>query len=193
MKKLAAIVLAFLTAACGGVADINSSPRNSAYNGVPLAEARSSVQAGLGSISYRAVEYLINSGSNRLDKKGTILVTSWVNVDHLEKSSTFGRLRGDQTANRLVQLGYVVKELRLGNSLVIRKETGELILSRDTRKISQIHSAQAIIAGTYAVGGRYVYINMRLISPQNERIISAVDFVTPLNNDVKRLLAIDSR
>ena len=163
--------------------------RPSAHNGIPLPEAGSSVKRGIEPIAYRAVDQILNTGMKRLDKEGTIIVTSLVNVDDLKRSSTFGRLVGDQTSNRLVQLGYVVKELRLGNSLVVRKGTGELILSRDVKKISHRHSAQAILAGTYAVGANFVYVNMRLISVANDQIISAVDLVTPLDADAKMLLA----
>ena len=184
MKIVAIILIALSLMAC----ERGERPP-SAYNGTQLPETRSLIQKGLGSLAYRAVEHLLNFGSKRFDKKGTILVTSLVNVDNLRSSSTFGRLLGDQATNRLVQLGYVVKELRLGDSLVVRQKTGELILSRDLRKISKRHSAQAIIAGTYAIGVTTVYVNMRLISPTTEQIVSAVDFVAPLDHDMKMLLA----
>lgn len=188
MKIVAIILIALSLMACQ-----RGERAPSAYNGTPLPETRSFIHKGLGSLAYRAVDHLINVGSKRLDKEGTILVTSLVNVDNLQSSSTFGRLLGDQVSSRLVQLGYVVKELRLGDILVVRKKTGELILSRDVRKISQSHSAQAVVAGTYAVGSRNVYVNVRLIAPTTERIVSAVDFVAPLDADMKILLASHAR
>ena len=118
----------------------------SAYNGTQLPQATGETQ-GMEPVAYRAVDQLLNAGIGELDRKAPILVTSLVNVDDLKSSSTFGRLLGDQASNRLVQRGYVVKELRLGNSLVVREGTGELILSRDAQKISRQVSAQAILAG----------------------------------------------
>lgn len=182
MKKLA-ILMVFALAAC----DTPDFAKPVSYNGQHL--SRPAAGHHIGTLSYEAIDHLINRGADGLDKRSTILVTSVVNVDDLRYSSTFGRLIGDQASNRIAQKGYVVKELRLGNALIMREGTGEIILSRDARRISRSHDAQAIVAGTYAVGGRSVYVNLRLISPVTDRIISAVDFVAPLDYDVQGLLA----
>lgn len=180
------LVVLVSAAALSACARGNYSGQQSQYNSNSL----SSQQQELGKLSYRATEALINRGKAHLDTTNPILVTSLANIDDLRQSSTFGRLIGDQASSRLVQLGLVVRDVRLSNTLVVREGTGELILSRDVQKISQDSKAQAIVAGTYAVGGTNVYVNMRLISPTSGQIISAVDFVVPLDRDTRGLISV---
>jgi TolB-like protein len=181
---LVVLVSAVALSAC---ARGNYSGQQSQYNTTSLPSQQ---QLELGALSYRATEALINRGKAHLDTTNPILVTSLANIDDLRQSSTFGRLVGDQASSRLVQLGLVVRDVRLSNTLVVREGTGELILSRDVQKISQDSKAQAILAGTYAIGGVNVYVNMRLISATSGQIISAVDFVVPLDGDTRGLISV---
>jgi hypothetical protein len=77
-----------------------------------------------------------------------------VSVDDLNQSSTFGRLASQLISNRLSQQGYLVQDATLMRALVVRPETGEIVLSRDARNLSGSVHAQAVVAGTYAVATR---------------------------------------
>jgi hypothetical protein len=158
-------------------------------------ESSSSVGAGfnqprnVAGVSYRATEQLAGTAQPRLDVGSRVLVASLADVDDLERSSTFGRMVGEQVSSRMAQLGYSVQEVRLRNSLMIREGTGELILSRDLNRIGRESNAQAIVAGTYAVGGRWIYVTLRMMAAGTGQVISSVDFVVPVDADTAKLVA----
>lgn len=150
-----------------------------------------------GSLTYRAVEQLAAGAGATVAPGERVLVTTLVNVDDLEQSSSFGRIVAEQAASRLVQLGYVVPEIRLRSRFAIRESTGELGLSRDLRQIKPDitgrTTANAVVTGTYAVGGQQIYVNLRMIDLTTNAVISAVDYVTPRDKDTIDLLDIAHR
>ncbi|SFG98381.1 FlgO family outer membrane protein [Neptunomonas qingdaonensis] len=131
---------------------------------------------------------LLNSAVKGMSKERTILATSFVNIDDLQQSSTFGRLVGDTVASDLVNRGYNVMEVRLRNSLFMQPRLGEFMLSRELRNVGAEHDAQAVLVGTYAIGGDYVYVNVRLVSVMNSQVLSSHDFRLPLNRDIRKML-----
>lgn len=132
---------------------------------------------------------LLNSSSAAIARNRTILATSFADIDDLQQSSTFGRMIGDAMAGELVGHGYKVVEVRLRDNLFTQPRTGEFMLSRELRNISQEHDAQAVLVGTYAVGGEYVYANARLVNVLDSRVISSHDFRLPLNRDIRKMLS----
>ena len=118
-------------------------------------------------MNYAAAENLIalskvNKGV--LSKSRPILITSFVNIDNLKASSTFGRITSEQVSSRFSQVGYSVVELKLRNSVFIKEESGEFILSRALKSLSTSHDAQAVLTGTYAEGKSVVYVTSKLIN-----------------------------
>ena len=140
-------------------------------------------------VSYRATEQLAGTARPMLDAGSRVLIASLADIDDLDRSSTFGRMVGEQVSSRMAQLGYAVQEVRLRNSLMVREGTGELILSRDLNRIGRESNAQAIVAGTYAVGGRWIYVTLRMIGAGTGQVLSAVDFVVPVDQDTAKLVA----
>jgi len=186
MKYLSIALIAALgltVMACDKVAPMNfgesSASAGSAFN----------QPNNVAGVSYRATEQLAGTARPMLDAGSRVLVASLADVDDLERSSTFGRMVGEQVSSRMVQLGYAVQEVRLRNSLMIREGTGELILSRDLNRIGRESNAQAIVAGTYAVGGQWIYVTLRLISAGSGQVISSVDFAVPVDKDTAKLVA----
>jgi len=131
---------------------------------------------------------LIKHTADEIPKDKAILATSFVNIDDLQRSSTFGRLVGDSIAGDLVGKGYNVIEVRLRNSLFMQPRSGEFMLSRELMNVGAAHDAQAVLVGTYAVGGDYVYVNARLVSVVDSRVLSSHDFRLPLNRDIRKML-----
>ena len=43
------------------------------------------------------------------------------------------------------------------------------------------------VTGTYAVGGQNIYVNLRLISLGSGQILSAVDYLVPIDRDTRRM------
>ena len=116
------------------------------------------------------------------------MVASLVSIDAMQESSTLGRLLGEQLAARLTQRGYRVLELKLRQSVFVRESQGELLLSREVKDITQSHQVETVLVGTYAVGGGYVYINVKLVRPQDNVVLAATDYVLPMNQAVAPLL-----
>lgn len=126
-----------------------------------------------------------------LDLQKPFIAASFVNIDDLSSSSTFGRMSAEMIAAGLTERGYQVKEVKMRDSLFIQQQAGEFILSRQLRDVSQSLDAQAILLGTYAVGGRNVYVSARLVRTQDNVVLGAYNFSLPINRDLKKLLKQD--
>jgi len=78
--------------------------------------------------------------------------------------------------------------MKLRKSIYVKRATGELILSRKISKLAKAVNADAIVAGTYSNAKDSVYINLRIIDPETQRILSTVDYVLNKDKDIKKLL-----
>ncbi len=146
------------------------------------------VQVDLVDVVDDAGAALLSQAAKGVVKQRIILATSFVNIDDLQQSSTFGRLIGDTVAGGMVGRGYSVVEVRLRNSLFMQPRLGVFMLSRELRSVGAEHDAQAVLVGTYAIGGDYVYVNGRLVSVMDSRVLSSYDFRLPLNRDIRKML-----
>jgi len=124
----------------------------------------------------------------QFDPTKTILVASFVNIDDVQTSSTFGRIIAEQIGSRVSQQGYKVVEMKLRGSVFVQEQTGELLLSREILEISSNHNADAVIVGTYAESKTTVYVTVKLIRAADAVIIASQDYSLPVGPDTKRLL-----
>lgn len=138
--------------------------------------------------TYEAADALLERSSQGLNKGEPVLVASLVDVNKLERSSPLGRVLAEQLSSRLVQQGYFVSEPKLRGSLAVKRNVGELILSRDLKYIRKAYNAQAVLSGTYAVGSRKVHVNLKLIRAMDGKVLSAVDYALPLGPDTRALV-----
>ena len=143
---------------------------------------------GLHGMVNRAAEHLARSGLSRGQKGDPVIVASVVNIDHLESSSTLGRLAAKQVSGRLVRMGYNVREVNFRNTLAVREGTGELMLTRDLKHLSEEAGAQAVVTGTYAIGGETVAFHLNMVRASDGTILASSDFVVPLTKDVRGYL-----
>ncbi len=104
---------------------------------------------------------------------GPIGVTTFVNIDDLYASSTFGRMVGEQLMSELAMKGFDVVELRQADALQFLNTSGEFALSRDVRTVRPQRNLAAVVVGTYVVSPERVYVNARLIEPSTSLILSA--------------------
>ncbi len=117
-----------------------------------------------------------------IDHNSTIIIASFVNVNNLEESSTFGRIIAEQISSRLSQAGYKVCEMKLRQkSIFMEKEKGEFLLSRDLHEVVRKHNASAVVVGTYGEGNRSIYVSARIVSTADSTIISSCDFSIPMD------------
>jgi len=136
-----------------------------------------------------AARLLVNSMHQGLPAEEPILVSSFVNIDDLTESSTFGRIVAEQIASNVAQQGFKIVEMKLRQEgIFIKERKGEFLLSRELQAISAAHEASAVLVGTYAVAEDLVYVTVRLVLVEDSSVIAAHDFSLPVGPNVHRML-----
>lgn len=138
--------------------------------------------------NYEAADCLLEELPAELAKDSPILVASFVNLDDLGDSSTFGRVVSEHLASRFRQSGYTTIEMKLRTTVFIREGSGEFLLSRELAKIGIKHRAQAVVVGTYAAASKRVYLTIRVINVSDGRVLSSHDYDIPISHDVFKML-----
>ncbi len=119
---------------------------------------------------------------------GPIAVATFVDIDNLYTSSTFGRLLGEQLMSELAMKGYNVIEMRQSEALQVMSDQGEFGLSRDVSTLRNSQNVSGLVVGTYTVSPLRVYINARLIDPNSSLVISAGSVEMAKTGEIDRLL-----
>lgn len=135
-------------------------------------------QNNLPSLIYLAAQTLVDRAEG-LARDKAIVVTTIVSVDDLKTTNTFSKLASEMIASRIQQRGFLVRDVTYTHAITVSPETGELALSRDPSRVKAFADAQAVVAGTYAVAGNMVYLNLRLIDASTGKRISSADAVIP--------------
>lgn len=138
--------------------------------------------------NYKAAEYLIGKLPKDMLKDSPLLVASFVNIDNLNESSTFGRMVSEQISSRFKQLGYTSIELKLRTSIFIKEGSGEFLLSRELSDIVTKHNANAMVVGTYAFASDRVYLTVRIVNAVDSTILASYDYTIPMTRDVVKML-----
>jgi TolB-like protein len=132
---------------------------------------------------------LAENAAQSLGPADPLIVASFVNVNNLEESSSFGRIIAEQIASRFAQRGQPVIELKLRhNSIFISEGKGELMLSRDLREISKTHNASAVVVGTYADGRDRLYVSARIVRPTDNIVVSSYDYGIPMGTNTMNVM-----
>lgn len=121
-----------------------------------------------------------------------IAVTTFVNIDDLYQSSTFGRVLGEQLISELAMRGYSVVELRMADALQIMHNQGEFGLSRETPHLKNNQQVGAIVVGTYTVSPVRVYINARIIDPASSMVVSVGSVEMSKTREIEQMLRSNS-
>ncbi|MCL2074867.1 MAG: FlgO family outer membrane protein [Betaproteobacteria bacterium] len=161
------------------------SSRQSEYR---AASYESVAESALILASYRAADTLLAQADTRLSQQHPIIVATLVDINALEESSPLGRLLAEQLSARFAQQGYQVVELKIRRQLYMKRDEGELMLSREVEEIVQRHEAQAFLVGTYAEGVDRVFINLKLTQIDSNITLAAVDYALPLDMNIRSLL-----
>ena len=119
---------------------------------------------------------------------GPIAVTTFVDLDNLYETSTFGRVLSEMLMSEMSMKGYNVVEVRLGEAMQIMHNKGEFILSRDTANLRSDQTLSAIIVGTYVVSPERVYLNARVIDPATSRLVSVGSVEMAKTEEIAKLV-----
>lgn len=187
---LAGVLAAALLAGCGAL------PRNGK---APDPTYEQAIGNTLTSVNYAAAMELMKryqgplAATNNFGETTSaapFIVATLVNIDKLEQSSTFGRLISEQLASRITQLGHNVVELKFRNSVFMKRNEGEFLLTREIKEVATAHKAQAIVVGTYAEASDFVYVNLKVVNPTNSMILAAYDYALPMDKEIRRLVSV---
>jgi TolB-like protein len=119
---------------------------------------------------------------------GPIGITTFVNIDDLHTTSTFGRMLGEQVMSELTMRGFDVVELRHADALQFLSDAGEFALSRDIASVRRSRDLGGVIVGTYVVSPERVYVNARLIDPSSSVVLSAASVEMGKTSEIAKLL-----
>lgn len=160
-------------------------------NALLYAEARGNDR--MRGVNYEAADLLMRSyqpaaTGNSPAGSAPFLVATLVNIDHLEQSSTLGRVVSEQISARLVQLGHNVIEMKVRQSVLMKRNEGEFLLGRDLKEVATAYKAQAVVVGTYAEGASFIYVSLKLIDPANSRVMAAYDYRLPLDTQIRSMM-----
>ena len=119
----------------------------------------------------------------------SILITTPVELRSLESSSPLARQMAEEMAGWFAEAGYMVQEIRLAGSIMIKPDTGELLLTRDTALMAR-HRATgaAVLTGTYTITSRSVRFNMQLIHAGTNAVLAKGSATVPITSELRPLL-----
>ncbi|QEI08426.1 hypothetical protein FXN63_23240 [Pigmentiphaga aceris] len=150
---------------------------------------QAAVRTDLIAANYEAVDILL--AGVQLAPNEPLLVATLVSLDSLNESSRLGRLFSEQISSRITAHGHAVEELKLRENLFIQQE-GALLLSREVRELTQTHRAQAVVVGTYASSRNMLYISLKIVVPNGNRVVAAHDYAMPIDTNIRDLLMVRS-
>lgn len=101
-----------------------------------------------------------------------VLITAFVRLDNLKKTSEFGRVLSESLINELSNRGFNVIEFR-GQVGVSINEQGEYFITRDANKLKSNVENTYIVVGTYSRQYKQVMLNARVIDNVTGQIISS--------------------
>jgi hypothetical protein len=119
-----------------------------------------------------------------------VLVTTLVNNDNLEDTSSFGRSFQNNIAAGFVSRGFVVKEIKLRRDLLVELHKGEFMLTRNLPEMAGAQRAQAVVVGSYTLANRVMYLSVRLVSPADHSIRAVYEDKIYLDENTLRLLGL---
>lgn len=101
-----------------------------------------------------------------------VLITSFVRLDDLKKTSEFGRVLSESLINELSNRGFNVIEFR-GQVSVSINEKGEYFITRDISKLKDRIASTYVVVGTYSRQYGKIMLNARVIDNASGQIISS--------------------
>ena len=136
------------------------------------------------------IEEAVNEIANQLlsnikttyQKNYKIIITSFVNLDNLSKTSILGRALSEALIDELHIRKFHVIDFRT-QDLVIVNKNGEFSLTRDQTRLTNEIPFGLILVGTYSkLSKNKVLINVRIINNETFDIMSTAKISMQINN-----------
>lgn len=111
-----------------------------------------------------------------------LLMSSFVLLDNLDRTSPLGRIIPQQIGSRFTQHGLHLVDVRLrAQSLLVRKGQGEFALSRELEQINADTNAFAVLTGTYTVVYGRIYVTAMILRSSDGMMLASLDYFLPLD------------
>lgn len=118
-----------------------------------------------------------------------ILPASFVNMNNLDETSSFGRFLAEQLYYELNQRGLKVRDYRnQGANIRLREGDGEFYLSRE-RDDLELGANTLVLTGTYFMDGQGIFVNARLMRPTDGKVLRTGQLILPATTNNLRLMA----
>ncbi len=117
-----------------------------------------------------------------------VIVTTFVDLNDLTKTSVFGRMMAERMIDEMSRRGFRMLEVRRAQDLFMKKDVGEMILTRDVAELADSTQARAVLAGTYVATETSIIINARLIDTRSPQVLSTVSFEVAMTDEIEGLL-----
>ncbi len=125
--------------------------------------------------------FLADQLERNADKKylaGSVLVTSFLNLDNLTQTNGLGRLLSEGLIHQLHVRKWKVVDARLANNVVINNQ-GEFALSRDIKNIKSSYNVSAIVTGTFTATDIGIIVNAKVMDIDSGVITSSGQIIVP--------------
>ncbi len=132
---------------------------------------------------------LVTNRRKSFGKGEKLVLTTLVDLENLHTTSKFGRTLSEALATRLFQHGYGIEEIRKISAVLIKDNYGELILSRDVKRLAQEHECDVIVAGTYALTPETVIINVKFLDALSQEVFSVAGMELQRTTAINYLLS----
>jgi TolB-like protein len=176
VARISLLALPLLLTAC------SSTPKNEEGNYATISSNQ------FISANYQAADALLAQLNGKLVLNKPLIMATVVNIDSLEQTTTLGRLVSEQLSTRLAQGGLSMLEMKLRNSVYLKRNQGELMLTREIGEVATTHNAQAIVVGSYAETSDMVFINIKVIQPTTNFVLAGHDYVLAKEAIVRSML-----
>ena len=126
---------------------------------------------------YAIADELFTSNTNK-DKNTSVILTSFVDLNQLNKTTTFGRLLGESMFNELHIRNFKIIDFR-GQDAVSVNGDGEFHLTRDVEKLKDhIEAVEYVVVGTYVkFEEKNLLINARILDSETGEVISTARII----------------
>lgn len=110
-----------------------------------------------------------------------VVVCTFVDINNLQRTSSFGRYVAGQLMNELQRYAFEVIDMRKSLSVVVQEKRGEFGLSRNPDEIPSAHEARAMLTGTYLVGDKEIIVNASIVDNRGGELLSGTTVIFPRN------------
>ena len=164
---------------------------NKKYKHIRLSLFQDNVYDSLDSAIMEISKQLLVNMPNSKIVNNKIAITSFVNLDKLKETSSFGRVIAESLINDLHIKRFKILEFRQQTSISVDSstsdKTGEFILTRDTQKMTNEIPGSLLLVGTYTVlQDNQIVINARIVDNTSLDVVSTARVILSDYNTCKR-------